>query len=320
MRNKSENCEVMKIIKWKYLFSKVRERLCTLKDVGESPQTESNGTRRTFLKSLAIFTAGTTALLTFPGRLVRRLYAEDSDHQQTSKSGNIHKWGMVIDLDKCSGCGACMVACRAENNIPAAGPEHTKKGRSISWMALLKKVEGKYPDIRTQILPQPCNHCEDPPCTKVCPTGATTRGSDGIVHQIPARCIGCRLCMVSCPYSRRYFNWSEPEWPDELKNQLNPDVSTRTLGVVEKCTFCHHRIRKVRYQARAEGRGLRDEELVRLPACAQICPAGAITFGDFNDDKSTVSILKRHLQAFVLLPELGTRPKVTYLSRGIWKT
>lgn len=229
-----------------------------------------------------------------------------------------HKWGMVIDLDRCTGCQACAVACRAENNIPMAGPTNTEKGRAIFWMNLLTTAEGRYPVLRHQFFPTPCNHCEDPPCIKVCPVGATTQSEDGIVQQVPERCIGCRLCEVSCPYTRRYFNWSEPAWKGEWREQLNPDVAVRPAGVIEKCLFCHHRIRAAKEKVRLEGRALTDADVRMLPACAASCPAEAIVFGDLADPDSEVSRLAESPRAFRLLEELGTRPKVVYLREAKW--
>jgi menaquinone reductase, iron-sulfur cluster-binding subunit len=234
-------------------------------------------------------------------------------------AGGRPKWGMVIDLDRCTGCQGCAVACRMENNIPMAGPEDTAKGRSIFWMSLLTTSRGTYPLLGQQFLPAPCNHCEDAPCIKVCPVGATTQSEDGIIQQVPDRCIGCRLCQVSCPYTRRYFNWSHPEWRAEWRAKLNPDVTVRPHGVVEKCLFCHHRVRAAREQARGEGRALDDDDVRRLPACAASCPAEAITFGDMNDPDSTVSRLAASPRAFRLLEELGTHPKVVYLREAKWQ-
>ena len=232
-----------------------------------------------------------------------------------SASSRKHKWGMVIDLDRCTGCQACAVACRAENNVPVAGPTNTEKGRAIFWMNLLTISEGEFPGLRQQFIPTPCNHCEDPPCIKACPVGATTQSEEGITQQVPERCIGCRLCEVACPYARRYFNWSEAEWPDSLREQLNPDVAVRPHGVIEKCLFCHHRIRAAKDRVRAEGRALTDADVRRLPACAQSCPAEAIVFGDLNDPEIEVSRLARSSRGTKLLEYLGTLPKVTYLPK-----
>ncbi len=229
------------------------------------------------------------------------------------------KWGMVIDLDKCTGCQACTVACRAENNVPIAGPGETEKDRAIFWMDMMTVREGELPDLKVQFMPVPCNHCENPPCIKVCPVKATHISEEGIVAQIFARCIGCRYCTTACPYTRRYFNWYEPAWPEEMKKTLNPDVSVRPKGVVEKCTFCHQRIRAVKEKARAEGREINDNDVRRLPACSASCPADAISFGDLNDPESEVSKLERSPRAMRLQEELGTRPKVIYLREAKWR-
>ncbi len=229
------------------------------------------------------------------------------------------RWGMSIDLDRCTACGGCVTACRVENNVPIAGSHEAELGRSIFWMDMLKVEEGQYPDNKQQLIPAPCNHCENAPCTKVCPVGATFISEDGIVGQIWARCIGCRYCTTACPYTRRYFNWYAPSWPDSLKELLNPDVATRPRGVVEKCTFCHQRIRKIKEDVRAEGRELADADVQRLPACASSCPVDAIAFGDLNDPESLVSQLGRSPRAFRLQEELGTRPKVIYLREAKWK-
>lgn len=229
------------------------------------------------------------------------------------------KWGMVIDLDRCTGCQSCVVACRVENNVPVAGPGMSEQDRGIFWMDLFTTTEGEYPELRTQYVPVPCNHCENAPCVKVCPVGATYMSEEGIVAQIWGRCIGCRYCTTACPYSRRYFNWKAPEWTESQKQYLNPDVATRPVGVVEKCTLCHHRIRALRTKLRLEGREPADEDVRKLPACAQSCPADAITFGDLNDSESQVSLLSKSPRAFKLLEELGTHPKLTYLREAKWK-
>lgn len=224
------------------------------------------------------------------------------------------RWGMVIDLDKCTGCNACVVACKAENNIPPADPERIGPNRDISWIELLTIVEGEYPNVKRRVIPRPCMQCDNPPCTKVCPVYATYKNEDGLVAQIYARCIGCRYCTNACPYTAKYFNWFEPRWPAEMVNLLNPDVSVRPKGVVEKCTFCHHRLQKAKEQARAEDRKLREGDYI--PACVQTCPAEAMFFGDLDDSESSVSKLAKSSRAFRLMEELGTQPKVIYLTEG----
>ncbi|MBI2931522.1 MAG: 4Fe-4S dicluster domain-containing protein [Planctomycetes bacterium] len=226
---------------------------------------------------------------------------------------------MVIDLDKCTGCQGCVVACRAENNVPMGGQTESELDRAIYWMDMMTIAEGHYPELRVQFVPMPCNHCENPPCIKVCPVGATHISEEGIVAQIFTRCIGCRYCTTACPYTRRYFNWATPAWPEELKKTINPDVSVRSKGVVEKCTFCHQRIRAAKEKARAEDRPLTDADVCRLPACAASCPADAIAFGDLNDPESEVSRLARSPRALRLQEELGTHPKVIYLREAKWR-
>lgn len=222
------------------------------------------------------------------------------------------RWGMVIDLDRCTGCQGCVIACKAENNVPAVGAKEAARGRVISWMQVLTEVEDHdQSGEKMRFVPRPCLQCDDPPCTKVCPVYATYRNPEGIVAQIYARCIGCRFCMAACPYNAKYFNWYR--YQEEGPGQ-NPDVSLRPRGVVEKCTFCHHRLQKARDRALAERRELAPGDYV--PACAEVCPARAITFGDLNDPGSEVSRLAHSPRAFRLQEELGTKPKVIYLSEG----
>ncbi len=263
--------------------------------------------RNTFLKLIAA--------LPFAGLIqaavAKEMKTESKGVYLNPKTGKRPKWGMAIDLDLCSGCGACVVACHVENNVPFNGDNPRKAGAEINWMTMLNFSE-ESDSIAT---PMPCNHCENPPCVKVCPVGATMQDEEGIVAQIWDRCIGCRYCQVACPYSRRYFNWTEPAWPDTYKEALNPDVATRPRGVVEKCTFCVHRIRKLKEDCRAENRALTDEDVQLLPACAQSCPAEAIIFGDLNDPDSLVSRLAASPRAQRLLEDLGTRPKVYFLRK-----
>jgi molybdopterin-containing oxidoreductase family iron-sulfur binding subunit len=219
---------------------------------------------------------------------------------------------MAIDLDRCTGCNSCQVACRQENNIPTYGPEDKYDAGRIEWMSMLWQ-EPEKEDEFPQLLPFPCQHCHDAPCVKVCPVGATYKDSEGITVQVWDRCIGCRYCMVACPYGRRFFNWEKPKFEGTLAQMLNPDVATRTDGVVEKCTFCSHRIKRVREETRLEGRSLSDDDVRRLPACASACPADAITFGDLNDEESSVAELRRSPRVHRLLEHLGTDPNVFYL-------
>jgi Fe-S-cluster-containing dehydrogenase component len=227
------------------------------------------------------------------------------------------RWAMVIDLDRCTACQACVVACQAENNVAPAGPERAERGRAISWLRLVP-FRGAELDTRAELLlvPLPCMHCERPPCARVCPVQATQIDKEGLVAQVYPRCIGCRYCTTACPYTVRQFNWDRPEWPRPMAESLSPDVSVRPKGVVEKCSFCHHRLQRARDHARAEGRPLREGDYV--PACVETCPAEAMAFGDLDDPRSAVARLSESPRAFRLLEELGTRPKVIYLSKGEW--
>lgn len=223
------------------------------------------------------------------------------------------KYGMAIDLNKCNQCGACVTACKLENNVQIVSKENAAMSRVMQWMKLATtSYEGNYPDIRPVAMPTLCFHCDDPPCTKVCPVRATYKRDDGIVSQIYPQCIGCRYCMGNCPYNAKVFNWFKEDQPIEYEKCYNTDVSVRPKGVVEKCTFCIHRLQKAKENAAAEHRKLNEDDYI--PACAQVCPAHAITFGDLDDSNSSVSRLKSDYRKFTLQEELGTQPKVFYLS------
>ncbi|OIO89118.1 MAG: hypothetical protein AUK03_15015 [Anaerolineae bacterium CG2_30_64_16] len=226
------------------------------------------------------------------------------------------RWGMVIDLDKCFACQSCTVACRMENNTPVAGPDQTARGRAILWNEVLPFIEGEYPKVHVQLIPRPCQMCDNPPCIHVCPVKATYKTDEGIILVDYKRCIGCRFCAVACPYQVRYFNWYVPEWPAALKAHLNPDpeVQPRPRGVIEKCTFCIQRLRKAREKAEAEGRPFTATDYV--PACVQTCTGHARYFGDLDDPNSLVHQLAHSPRAFRLLEEMGTQPKVYYLKQG----
>lgn len=226
-----------------------------------------------------------------------------------------HRWGMVIDLDVCTGCGACVVACYAENNVPTVGEEEFIISRPLPWIRIERYWRGEYPHLRADFLPMLCQHCQAAPCEPVCPLYATVHDqNDNINVQLYNRCAGIRYCAVNCPYKVRVFNWYNPYFPEPLDNQLNPDVTVRTRGIMEKCTFCIQRIRRARDEANAEARSLKDGDV--QPACAQTCPTDALVFGDLRDPESRVSKLTRSSRAFVLLEELGTVPSVSYLKRG----
>ena len=220
---------------------------------------------------------------------------------------------MVIDLDRCTGCGACVAACKVENNVPEVSPEEARMGRVMHWIRVARseKAEGERAAI-TQY-PALCYHCERAPCTMVCPVHATYKGIDGLVGQTYARCIGCRYCMTACPYTVKVFNWSAPRWDETTRAHTNPDVSLRPQGVVEKCTFCSHRLLQARDDAAIEDRDVREEEY--QPACVEVCPARAMSFGDLEDEDSEVAAASRSPRARQILEELGTEPAIFYLTR-----
>ena len=227
-----------------------------------------------------------------------------------------HRWGMAIDLDRCTGCSACIVACQAENNIAVVGPEAVDYGRESAWLQLHLYWE-RDPAGRALPLVSPvlCQHCDSAPCESVCPVFASYHTAEGLNAQVYNRCVGTRYCANNCPYKVRRFNWSESSFLPPLDLQLNPDVTVRSKGVMEKCTFCVQRIREAKERAKLGERTLRDGEV--RPACAQTCPTGAIVFGDLLDPESEVSRLAGSERGYRLLAHLGTRPSVTYLERVV---
>ncbi len=221
-----------------------------------------------------------------------------------------HRWAMVIDLQKCIGCKACEAACYAENNIITVGRKNLKEGREMSW---LKVVPYHIDDERTGFIPIPCQHCDSAPCEPVCPVFASTHTEEGLNAQIYNRCIGTRYCSNNCPYKVRRFNWIRFEHKFPANLQLNPEVTVRDHGVMEKCTFCVQRIKSVQHKAKKENRDVRDQEI--QPACAQTCPTDAIVFGDLKDKNSRVSQLVQDTRRYQLLAELNTKPAVIYLKK-----
>jgi len=223
------------------------------------------------------------------------------------------RWGMAVDLDRCNGCGACVTACHAENNIPTVGAQQAARGRAMHWLRVERYWEGEYPDVRVRFRPVMCQQCEEAPCEPVCPTYASHHTEDGLNAQVYNRCIGTRYCANACVYNARFFEFFNPVWEQPLQLQLNPDVSVREVGVMEKCTFCVQRIRSAQITARAGEREVEDGEI--QPACVQSCTTNALVFGDLDDPESRVSRLTESPRATHLLEDSGTRPKVAYLSR-----
>ncbi len=228
----------------------------------------------------------------------------------TDRQGK-RRWSLAVDLDKCNGCGACVAACYVENNIAIVGADQMRLGRSMEWLRIERYVEAKDGAPSVKLLPVMCQQCSDAPCEPVCPAYATYHTDEGLNAQVYNRCVGTRFCGNNCPYVARRFNWYT--WPHESALAMNPDVTVRSRGVMEKCTFCVQRIRGAEEQAKMEKRPLKEGEVV--PACVGTCSAGALVFGDLMDENSEVAQLSRSGRAYHILEDLNTRPGVTYLAR-----
>ncbi len=227
-----------------------------------------------------------------------------------------YRWGMSVDVDACIGCQACMVACQAENNVPVVGKADAAYGRQLHWLRIERWAEGEAGHPHNMFLPMFCQHCEVAPCEPVCPVFAAYHTEEGLNGQVYNRCVGTRYCGNNCPYHVRRFNWWNYEFPTPLEVQLNPDVTVRQLGIMEKCTMCIQRIVAGKDHAhRDEKRAVRDGDIVT--ACQQTCPTHAITFGNLKDDTSAVSKLAHAPRAYHVLDEIGTRPSVTYLKKVV---
>jgi len=252
----------------------------------------------------------------------------EAQHEEAALGDYAHphpRWGMAIDLAKCTGCSACVTACYAENNLATVGEELVVRRRQMSWLRIERYYTGGEAGqpVGAVVTPMLCQQCGNAPCEPVCPVYAAYHTADGLNGQVYNRCVGTRYCANNCPYKVRYFNWynyAEPggeweSWPDPLNMLLNPDVTVREKGVMEKCTFCVQRIRGAQNRARLEDRNVQDGDIT--PACAQACPSEAIVFGDLRDPASRVSALARDTRGYHVLAGLNTQPAITYLAKVV---
>ena len=225
-----------------------------------------------------------------------------------------YRWAMIVDMDRCIGCSACVGACYAENNIGMVGEKRILEGREMAWLQI-QRYHDPADMARITFLPMMCQHCDNAPCEAVCPVYAPHHSKEGLNNQIYNRCIGTRFCGQNCPYKVRRFNWFDWERPEPLPMQLNPNVTVRSKGVMEKCSFCIQRIKVAHNTAKNENRAIRDGEVV--PACAQTCPTGALSFGSLMDKTSRVSQLIKDPRAYQVLGYVNTKPAVIYLKKVV---
>ncbi len=246
-----------------------------------------------------------------------------------------HKWGMVVDLDRCTGCQACVVACQSENNLPINTKDFFLQHRAYEWIRIERYWEGEYPNVKARFIPIMCQHCENAPCEPVCPVFATYHNDEGMNVQIYNRCVGTRYCANNCPYQVRFFNYWEPVWPERLRNHLNPDVTVRSRGIMERCSFCVQRIRRGELTVERQEGGTLDYKTMKernhLPACVMSCPTNALQFADQGDASGPVhdyfeeankkiedrkaGIHEKGSRVYRLLEEMGTKPNVIYLKK-----
>jgi molybdopterin-containing oxidoreductase family iron-sulfur binding subunit len=240
---------------------------------------------------------------------------EGYSHQRDIYPAHEHadyRWGMVVDLDRCVGCSACVAACYAENNIGVVGEARIVEGREMSWLRIERYRDQKQAE-RSIFLPMLCQHCDNAPCESVCPVYAPHHSKEGLNNQVYNRCIGTRFCAQNCPYKVRRFNWFDWQWPKPLNMQLNPNVTVRSKGVMEKCSFCIQRIKEAHDVAKNEKRAIRDGEVI--PACVQTCPTDALLFGNLMDSQSAVRRLIQDRRAYQVMGYLNTKPAVIYLKK-----
>ena len=242
-----------------------------------------------------------------------------------------HKWGMVVDLDRCTGCQACVVACQSENNLPINTKDFFQQNRAYEWIRIERYWEGEFPNVKARFIPVMCQHCENAPCEPVCPVYATYHNDQGMNVQVYNRCIGTRYCANNCPYSVRFFNWWEPQWPERLRNQLNTDVTVRSRGIMERCSFCVQRIRRGQLKVEGQQRKTLDQAAMKennlLPACVHACPTNALKFGDQLDETGPVKKVfdavndyeehhgEKPKRGYRLLEEMATKPNVIFLQK-----
>ncbi|HXT16595.1 MAG TPA: 4Fe-4S dicluster domain-containing protein [Gemmatimonadaceae bacterium] len=259
--------------------------------------------------SLDQYRASPTSVAPRPNRVLSLYPAQPASRHAPEQ------WAMTIDLSTCIGCGACVVACQAENNIPVVGAEEVRKGRAMQWLRIDRYFASREAEIEALVQPMLCQHCEHAPCEYVCPVEATTHSSDGLNEMVYNRCVGTRFCSNNCPYKVRHFNWFDynAHLSETEMMVKNPNVTVRERGVMEKCTFCVQRIREAEIAAGRDGRPMRGTDV--RTACQQACPTNAIVFGSLSESDSEVVRRREQPRAYAALEDLGTEPRVKYLAR-----